>query len=158
MHKYHKFFIYEIEKEFCKLKKIDVLISISCRENSQIILQELNSYINNGSIEVAKAAVFAIGEVCAKVGQINNNILLQLLKRKGGKSELASQAVISLSKFLESQSSPETIKNQIPLVALLTTFLLELKDEKAKKQLFYQVLRFVVLFVLKKRSISLACP
>lgn len=75
---------------------------------------------------------------------MKNNILINLIRQNQLQSCLASEAVKSLSKFLESQTKDEDLKNQLPLIGLLCTFLTELGDDSAKIHLFRQVFRFIV--------------
>ena len=92
----------------------------------------------------------AIGEISEKIGSISTNILLKILKDDKISPALSSEAVISLTKYLSKQQSEERKKNQLPLVALLTTFLVDLENQEARKVLFYQIMSYTVkpLFLL----------
>nr|XP_005987675.1 PREDICTED: AP-4 complex subunit beta-1 isoform X2 [Latimeria chalumnae] len=88
---YKKFFCGYSEPNYIKYKKMDILCELVNDENVQQILEELNVYCTDVSVELAQAAIFAIGQIARTYSEKCVDILTGLL---GLKQEHIASAVV----------------------------------------------------------------
>jgi hypothetical protein len=94
---------------------------------------------------VAKTAVRVLGRLWAKHSHLKRNVLLNLLKNRSVSNKAVYEEVVkSVSEFLGSLNTIEQLEKHAPIVALLTTHLLELKDKKVQLILLAQFFKFIV--------------
>ncbi|XP_061327967.1 AP-4 complex subunit beta-1 [Pezoporus flaviventris] len=77
---YKKFFCSYSEPHYIKCQKMDVLCELVNDENVQQVLEELKSYCNDVSIELAQGAIFAIGNIARTYTEQCVGILTELLR------------------------------------------------------------------------------
>ena len=97
---YQRFFIFTLEKPYCKQKKIEILIDVFANFNSRKIFKELEYYTRYPQLQVAISAVRAIGTIGLRYPQYSGKttkILTKICKRK--QKKLVSQAVLSLTEY-----------------------------------------------------------
>lgn len=144
---YQHFFIYSLERSFTDAKKMDILIKISTESNVGQILDELSGYIFSKKEAVAKAAVRAVGKIWAKHSTLRKNILINLMKNKTlTNKSLNEEIVISICDFVETLKTPEQIEKQAPMIAMMTTFFVELENKNAQLILLKQFFKFIVVY------------
>ena len=139
---YNKFFCYNLERQQCKEKKLAILPVICVEENSQAILDELYFYVDLPDMQTAKFAIQSIAKICVKLGKLQNNYLIKLLKREDLNVTLMAEVVKGLSNFIKHQKTKEQKEKNQPQIAYLSTFLPKLKNKEAQICLFEQQIEY----------------
>ncbi|KAK9404589.1 AP-4 complex subunit beta-1 [Crotalus adamanteus] len=94
---YKKFFCSYSEPHYIKCQKMEVLCKLVNDENVQHILEELRDYCTDVSAELARAAIFAIGNIARTYSEQCVRILTELLELK---QEHITSAVVQVFRDL----------------------------------------------------------
>ncbi|XP_070601757.1 AP-4 complex subunit beta-1 [Erythrolamprus reginae] len=94
---YKKFFCSYSEPHYIKCQKMEVLCKLVNDENVQHILEELRDYCTDVSAELARAAIFAIGNIARTYSEQCMRILTELLELK---QEHITSAVVQVFRDL----------------------------------------------------------
>ena len=82
---YQRFFIFTLEKKYCKTLKIEILVDVFAKFNSAKIFKEMEYYTRYPQLNVAVAAVKAIGKIGLRYQNFSGKaakILTKICKRK----------------------------------------------------------------------------
>lgn len=124
---------------------MEILVKIANESNCSLIIDELSLYVFNRKDSIAKAAIQSIGQIWSNTGLVKRNILVSLIKKKTLLSKsLNEEIIISICNFIQNLKTEERIKSEAHLIALMTTFFIELEDKRAQEILLNQFFKFVV--------------
>jgi len=98
---YQRFFIFTLEKTYCKTLKIEILVDVFAKFNASKIFKEMEYYTRYPQLNVAVAAVKAIGKIGLRYPNYSGKaakILTKICKRK--QKKLVAAAVLTLTQYL----------------------------------------------------------